>query len=116
VTEAEVEAAFVRYLEDDGWSVTLNGKDHLDVRATKAGKTLLAEVKGHTKSPGTAVDIGFGQLLRRMDFDRLDERYCLVVPASLETFITRIAPSVFARAGIEVFVVSPQGDVSPFQR
>lgn len=112
MSEVAVEAAFARYLEADGWTLEFD-VDHLDIRATRGNEVLLAEVKGHTKSAGTAVDIGFGQILRRMNLDNAGVKYCLVVPDSLAGLVERTPRPVRERAGIDVFVVDVNGSVTP---
>ena len=55
MVEAEVVKAFVAWLSAEGWSVRID-VEHVDVVAEGSGVTLLAEVKGHTSSPGLDVD------------------------------------------------------------
>ena len=65
--EADVQAAFMRWLAADGWTVTTYPADQwLDVYAERRRERLLAEVKGKTSEPGIDADIAYGQLLRRM--------------------------------------------------
>ena len=66
VNEADVEAAFVRYLLERGWDVDIDKVDHADVVARRGAEHLVAEVKGTTAAAGLDVDTAYGQLLRRM--------------------------------------------------
>ena len=72
----------------------------------------MAELKGHTSSPGLDIDTGYGQLLRRMDPGQTSVRYALVVPATLRMHVTRVRHDVRARLGVELFVVDDDGGVS----
>ena len=108
--EAEVQAAFVAHLLERGWDPTVNGPDHVDVRARRGAELLVAEVKGDTGSPGTDVDTLVGQLLRRID-PEVGERYVLVVTERLLVRVQRIDGRVLARLGIEVVVVDDLGGV-----
>lgn len=108
--EAQVQAAFVAHLLERGWDPTIDGPDHVDVRARRGAERLVAEVKGDTGSPGTDVDTLTGQLLRRIDPDT-DERYVLVVTERLLAKVQRINDRVLARLGIEVAAVDDLGGV-----
>jgi len=54
--EAQVQAAFVKYLIERGWEVTTDNADYTDVMARRGDDLLLAEVKGTTSSSGLDVD------------------------------------------------------------
>lgn len=108
--ESEVQAGFVRHLLERGWDPTVDGADHVDVRARRGAERLVAEVKGDTSDPGTDTDILVGQLLRRIDPD-VDERYVLVVTERLLAKVQRIDDRVLARLGIEVAVVDDLGGI-----
>lgn len=111
MTESDVEAAFRVGLERDGWSVSTERVAHVDLVATRGDETLYAEVKGHTKSPGTAVDIG--QLLRRMVPEPAGSvRYAFVVPESLRWHASRVAATARRQCGIELYVVARDGTVT----
>jgi hypothetical protein len=60
--EAEVQAAFVKYLEELGWVVETQNDDHTDVIAWRGAEVLVAEVKGTTKSPGLDENAAFDVL------------------------------------------------------
>lgn len=112
LTEASVQEAFAASLRREGWEVSTSNADFIDLLATRGDEVLVAEIKGHTKSAGAALDIGYGQLLRRIDFDRGKRRYALVVPASLRRQVERARPDVRARLEIEVHVVDEHGAVT----
>jgi len=112
LTEEKVTQAFSDYLENDGWSVATDLEGFIDLQASRNGEVLVAEVKGHTKSPGTAIDIGFGQLLRRMTHPFHRTRYALVVPASLQWHVNRVVPEVRSKLSVEIYIVSESGKVS----
>ena len=80
--EADVQAAFTRWLTADGWTVKTYPADQwLDVYAERGRERLLAEVKGKTSDPGIDADIAYGQLLRRRPANEdLTVRFALVVP------------------------------------
>lgn len=111
LTEHEVERAFVAYLVERGWDVTTVNDDFTDLIAKRGAELLIAELKGHTKSAGTAIDIGYGQLLRRMNPDLEAARYALVVPESLAMLVSRVHPAVRRQVQIEVFAVAENGAV-----
>lgn len=112
LTELEVEAAFMAYLTERGWDVTATNDDFTDLIARRGAELLVAEVKGHTKSAGAAIDIGYGQLLRRMSVDHPDlVEYALVVPETLLWHVERVQPETRRRCGIEVYLVDDFGGV-----
>lgn len=110
LSEVQVENFFADHLRREGWAVETKNADFIDIRATRGDEVLVAEVKGHTKSAGAALDIGYGQLLRRMDLE-LQHRYALVVPSSLEWHAQRVRPAVRALFRIELFLVDTDGAV-----
>ena len=78
--EVEVVEAFCDALQADGWTVRTEVQ-FLDVLAERDGRTIRAEAKGTTTSPGLDVDTMFGQLLRRMPEEpEHGVRYAVVVP------------------------------------
>lgn len=110
-TEKQVEVAFVAYLVDNGWAVTTVNDDHSDLIAKRGSEVLIAELKGHTKSAGTAVDIGYGQLLRRMNPDHKTSLYALVVPETLRWHVERVRADVRSSMGITLFLVDDMNHV-----
>jgi hypothetical protein len=114
MTEAEVVAAFGRWLAADGWVVGRSTDRDLDIYATRAGQRLHVEAKGVTKDPYTSADIGWGQLLRRMsDLGQPGARYGVVCPLAMKATVLRVPAVVRERLGVEVFVVNPDGSVDP---
>lgn len=112
LTEVETEAAFAEHLRSEGWAVSVLNPGYIDIVATRGTTTLIAEVKGHTKSAGAAIDIGYGQLLRRMaEIDDGRHRYALVVPVTLRALADRVPEAVRRRLGIELWVVAEDGKV-----
>jgi hypothetical protein len=109
--EAEVQAAFVEYLNERGWKVTTNNADYTDVIARRGDELLLAEVKGTTTAAGLDVDTAYGQLLRRMRERPETVRYALVVPESARTAALRVSDEVRRLLGIDVWVVDEGGNV-----
>jgi predicted RNA methylase len=110
-TEKQVEVAFVAYLVEGGWEVTTLNDEHSDLIAKRGAEVLVAELKGHTKSAGTAMDIGYGQLLRRMNPDHKAWHYALVVPETLRWHVERVRADVRASVGITVFLVDQNDQV-----
>lgn len=111
MTEAEVEAAFVRYLLERGWGVTTDNADYTDVLAHRGSEHIVAEVKGHTSSRGLDVDTLYGQLLRRMTAPGDTTRYALVVPMSMQTKVERVPATVRDLLDIDVWLVDDDGEV-----
>lgn len=111
--EADVQAAFVAHLQERGWDVFTENTGHVDVAAKRGAERIVAEVKGHTTSPGLDVDTMYGQLLRRMrEEDRhSDIRYVVVVPESLIVAATRVPQWVRAALRVEVVLVDDFGRV-----
>lgn len=111
VREAEVEAAFVRYLLERGWDVDTDKVDHADVVARRGAEHLVAEVKGTSTSPGLDVDTAYGQLLRRMGDRPEGTRFAIVVPELAKNAALRVPDEVRWRFGIDVWVVTELGSV-----
>ena len=109
--EADVQAAFVKYLVERGWDITTETADHTDVIARRGAEFLVAEVKGTTSAPGLDVDTAYGQLLRRMGDRAEGVRYALVVPDSARRFAVRVSDKVRWRFGIDVWTVDDAGNV-----
>ena len=113
MTEAEVQLAIVEHLRERGWDVTTENVDYTDVIANRGAECIVAEVKGHTSSPGLDVDTMFGQLLRRMTPDgESDTRYAVVVPASLRKAVERVPPRIRGLLAIDVWTVDNDGTVT----
>jgi len=109
--EARVEAAFATWLEDQGWTVRKQ-VDHVDIVATRDGSELRAEVKGDAgPDAGTAADILYGQLLRRM-VDRTNVTYAVVGPTSGVKAMVRVPAFVRDRLNIKIFEVKASGEVA----
>jgi hypothetical protein len=109
--EAEVQAAFVKYLIECGWEVTTEIGDYTDVIGRRGDELLVAEVKGTTSSPGLDVDTAYGQLLRRMGDRPEGVRYALVVPDSARRVALRVSDKVRRRLGIDVWTVDEAGNI-----
>lgn len=110
LTEAQTQAAFVTYLIERGWDVDTENADHTDVIAHRGAEALIAEVKGHTSSPGLDVDTLYGQLLRRMRPG--DEvTYAVVVPASVGVAAGRVPAAVRQSLLIDIYEVAADGSV-----
>ena len=112
--EARVVDAFCAHLEADGWAVQ-TGVKWVDVVARRGAATIYAEVKGRAgQDTGTALDILYGQLLRRMQSpgDK-NTRYAVVVPEDAVTAAQRVPEWVRARLGIALYAVTDDNHVSP---
>lgn len=111
--EKRVVDAFVRFLEGDRWEVAVE-QEFCDVVATKSGETLYAEAKGRTAAIGLDVDTMFGQLLRRMKpVLEPGDSYAVVVPTEAANAVARVPVRVLDALRIRVFLVSPDGEVTP---
>ena len=112
--EARVVAAFSRWLEGKGWTVETE-KDYIDVVAQKGDTKLFAEIKGRTTSrAGAGVDSLYGQLLRRMPPEEMDEpttRFAVVVPDSARVAALRVPKRVRDALRIDIYSVADNGDV-----
>lgn len=107
--ESEIVAAFVAWLEAEGWTVQTEVA-WADVVAERDGERLIAEAKGATSEPGLDVDTLYGQLLRRMVPDE-NVRYGVVVPARVEPLALRVPSFVRRALSIEVYSVAMDGTV-----
>ena len=113
ITEKQVESAFVNYLQALGWEVSTKNVDYVDLIARRGSEVLVAELKGHTKSAGTAIDIGYGQLMRRMTIELASAEFALVVPETLSRYVERVHFDIRKRLGISVYLVGSEGEVHP---
>jgi hypothetical protein len=106
--------AFCRWLEGQGWQ-TETESDFVDVVARRGPETIYAEVKGRTKNgPGGGVDTLYGQLLRRMPADEVDDpnaRFAVVIPSGAEAAALRVARRVRDILRIDIYAVSDDGHV-----
>jgi len=110
--EARVVEAFKRWLETDGWSVTLpSGREFTDVIARRGEELLVGEAKGRTMQPGLDADTTYGQLLRRM-VHPAGARYAVIGPAEFVHHVLRVPPAIRVRLEIEVYQVDMNGVVS----
>ncbi len=91
--EQRVVDAFCAYLKAHGWDVDTEVK-WVDVVARRGDETIYAEVKGRAgQDTGTALDILYGQLLRRMAAeDGSGTRYAVVVPDEAVPKAERVPP------------------------
>jgi len=82
------------------------------VVAQRNGRTLYAEAKGRTSSPGLDVDTLYGQLLRRIP-PVLDgsELFGVVVPTLAVPAALRVGVSIREELGIHIYEVTDDGDV-----
>jgi len=112
VNEAEVEAAFVRYLLERGWDVDTDKVGDADVVARRGAEYIVAEVKGTTTSSGLDVDTAYGQLLRRMGDRPEGTRFAIVVPESARKAALRVPEEVRWMFRIDVWVVTDLGTVA----
>ena len=112
--EARGVDAFCAYLRADGWDVD-TGVKWADVLAQRDGQTIYAEVKGRAgPDTGTALDILYGQLLRRMDDeDATRVRYAVVVPDEAVAKAQRVPAWVRDRLHIDLYGVTAAGEVLP---
>jgi hypothetical protein len=71
--------------------------------------------KGRTKSrPGEGLDTLYGQILRRMPADEVDDpnaRFAVVIPSGAEAAALRVARRVREILRIDIYVVSDDGHV-----
>ena len=113
-SEDHVTRAFAEWLIAQGWTVShaRAGYDDPDLVAVHSSAgMLIAEVKGDLGDDnGTSLDIGYGQLLRRMR-EAPGARYALVVATKALKAALRVPEHVRARLGVEIFVVDLDGHV-----
>jgi hypothetical protein len=111
--ESDVVTAFAAYLTERGWDVEIGPRwgNHPDLTAQRGAERLIVEAKGHGTDPGAEVDIGYGQLLRRMTEENEDARFALVVPEAVLRAVVRVTEEVRDRLRIEVYLVDDFGRV-----
>jgi hypothetical protein len=102
------------WLEAQGWETEAETA-FVDVVARRGNETIYAEVKGRTKSrPGAGLDTLYGQLLRRMPAEEVDDphtRFAVVIPSGLEAAALRVPRPVRERLRIDIYAVSDDGQV-----
>jgi hypothetical protein len=108
--------AFRRWLEGQGWKPETEA-EFVDVVARRGNETIYAEAKGRTKSrPGGGMDALYGQLLRRMPAEEVDDastRFAVVVPTGREAdAAVRVPRRVRDVLRIDVYAVSDDGHVA----
>lgn len=110
--EKRVVEAFGKYLTEQGWLVEYE-VEYCDVRATgPEGQLLFGEAKGRTAALGLDVDTLYGQLLRRMPAEHLDEaRFAVIVPDEALKAALRVPLRIRERLGIDVYAVDESGRV-----
>lgn len=112
-SEAAVVEAFSAWLDEQGWTrVTLPAHgDHPKIEARSAdGRRLVVQAKGFSRDAGADLDIGYGQLLRRMKGEP-DTVYALVVAATVVRFAQRVPSEVRSKLGISLYTVDRDGKV-----
>ena len=110
--EARVIAAFVTWLEAEGWSVE-SEVDFCDVVARREDETLFAEAKGETAAIGTDVDTMYGQVLRRMPIAENESyRFAVVVPTRARAAALRVPKRTRDILRISVYSVTSEGEVN----
>ena len=106
--------AFQQWLEAQGWE-TETEKAFVDVVAYRGNETIYAEVKGRTKSrPGAGLDTLYGQLLRRMPAEEVDDpntRFAVVIPTGAKAAALRVPRRVRDALRIDVYAVGDDGQV-----
>lgn len=109
--EARVVAAFVAWLEAEGWTVEQE-VDFCDVVARRDGMTMFAEAKGETAAVGLDVDTMYGQLLRRMPIAEDESyRFAVVVPTRARHAALRVPRRTRDLLRISVYEVTAEGAV-----
>lgn len=111
MSESEAEQRFVAMLESEGWTVSTNNPDFVDVIATKPSEPrLIAEVKGHTAAPGLDVNTLYGQILNRMHDLTGATRYAIVLPESILYKAQRVPAPVRGLLKLELWAIPVEGD------
>jgi hypothetical protein len=110
--EERVVGAFRAHLIAGGWSLVEPADRWTDVEAVRGTERLIGEAKGRTSAPGTDVDTGYGQLLRRMaPRTQTGVHYALIVPTASLSAALRVAQPVRRLLRIEVYEVSDDNRV-----
>jgi hypothetical protein len=102
--EARLVRAVTAWLEADGWTVRMEVK-YCDIVATRNGHRLHVEVKKGDRR--RAVDVLYGQILRRMTAGNSEaEGYAIVVPEANLWRVREVPDWVRQALHIRVFAVS----------
>ena len=113
-SEATVVAVFTAWLTEQGWAcekLPAHG-DHPDIVARHPdGRRLVVEAAGFTRDAGANLDVGYGQILRRMKGEAATT-YALVVAASIVRFAQRVPAEVRDKLGIALYTVDAGGKVA----
>ena len=113
LSETDVEKKLTDHLRALGWRIEqTHSTGYTDLIARRGDEVLVCELKGVTKSPETAVDIGYGQILRAMS-RHPDASYALVVPEALLSKAQRVSKDVRRKLGLTVLVVPEAGEIYP---
>lgn len=112
-SEAVVVEVFSSWLVAQGWECVEHPRygDHPDIVARHPdGRRLVVEAKGFSRDSGANVDVGYGEILRRMKGEP-DTLYALVVAESIVRFAQRVPSEVRGRLGIALYTVDAKGQV-----
>ena len=110
-SEAPVERAFKRWLEETGWTLIDEAGSWADVIAQRGDERLIGEVKGYTAgNTGLDIDTMFGQLLRRMK-PGAATTWAVIVPSRSLTAVLRVPIEIRSTLGIRVFEVRDNDEV-----
>ncbi|MEU1536227.1 hypothetical protein [Streptomyces fagopyri] len=109
--EDRVTDHFRCWLLAQGWTPVPPTDEHTDIEAVRGDERLIGEIKGKNKEKGAAVDIGYGQLLRRMTSESPSIRYALAVPPSLVWHAHRVPAHIRRLLRIELYEVAHDGQV-----
>ena len=112
-SEATVIEVFSAWLVEQGWECEKLPPygDHPDIDARHPDKgRLIVEATGFTRDSSANLDIGYGQLLRRMRGEPATT-YALVVAGTVVRFAQRVSPEVRSKLGITLYTVGSNGKV-----
>ena len=110
-SEAPVERAFKRWLEETGWTLIDEAGSWADVIAQRGDERLIGEVKGYTAgNTGLDIDTMFGQLLRRMK-PGAATTWVVIVPSRSLTAVLRVPIEIRSTLVIRVFEVRDNDEV-----
>lgn len=114
--ERKVVLAFKEWLEGRGWTVEIETKDFIDLVATnERGERIVAEAKGKTTGrPGAGLDTVYGQLLRRMPPEVVDDpktRFAVVIPPTATEAALRVSQRIRDLLNIDIYTVDDDKNV-----